>query len=402
MSSKDPTPIDGGETISAPATPETASTPKKRYKTVRTTIRNLLAKATRQAIGRLGDTKDGANKRAVGSTTLEIQTRPRGHDADHPVTKHVRVDVIMSVSDHEDCSCSPDPVPPLPPLPPTPAKPAKQWYWWMIVPILGGALLTSSPFQDKPAQPTQPPAASGGTIVPPVHVVTPVTPTPVAPTPVQPAPTPAPTPTPAPNPTGPTGGVDVPGNDIGALPAPPPATPSVDCNGLTGQLATAPDYTQTRTTDWVKSQADSWFVKRLPFCGATVQAFDIHGRSINVQDYGANMVFLGQKVYVYKQDQIQIDYFNALNQFVGRTTYVYDGAHTGRVLLAYRFDAHEKRLFEARITRDSDCSISSITLWAFGREEQVSTQTTYTSQGQINANLNRYFYQFPEFDSGSW
>ncbi len=400
MASERTPPKDTGEDPSAVVKPKTAGASKKRYPTVRTTIRHLLDRATFQAIGRLGDTKDGANKRAVGTAHLEIETRPHGHDAEHPVKKHVHVQVVMAVTDHEDCACiDPKPPVPTPPAPPSPVKQFKQWAWWLIVPILGGALLMP-PYPEQQKQPTQP-APVTGTTTPGSPGVTPapapVTAQPVTPAPVKPAPAPA-DPTQVPPVTLPGDAGDL-GSGAGLPSAPPP---SIGCNGLTGQLATAPDYTAMHTTPWVKAHADSWFVKRLPQCGATVQAFDINQRSINVQDYGANMVYLGQRVYVYSHDQIQIDSFDQLDRFVGRTIYRYDGAQTRRVSLAFRFDAHKHLIYEARINRDSDASIASITLWTFAADGQVCSQKTYTAQGQISANLRRYFFQFPEFDSGSW
>ncbi len=61
----------------------TASTPapKKRRKSVRTALRQTLNNSIKQATGRLGDTTNGSNTLAVGSSTMEVETELSGSRA---------------------------------------------------------------------------------------------------------------------------------------------------------------------------------------------------------------------------------------------------------------------------------------------------------------------------------
>ncbi|HEY9757241.1 MAG TPA: hypothetical protein V6C97_18885 [Oculatellaceae cyanobacterium] len=360
---------------------------KKRYQTVRTAIRRMLERSTRLAIGRMGDTTDGANRQGVGTSVIQIETRPKAGSTT-PNRKFVRVDVKMTVSDHD----GPCPEPVAPPLP-IPVKAVKQWYWWLAVPILGYFLwngpdshgpLPPLPSQNRPpvvAPVTSDPGASSHPAKP-IPTTTTTTLTPDHPVPVQ------------------NGGAPV--ADSGASQAPASGASNLGCMGSTGQLANAPDYTHPYLSGWVTAHATTWFVRRLSVCQSEVLAYDLRNHVINVQEYGNDREFLGQRVYVYSKDQIQIDAYDARDQFAGRTIYVYAGGPVQRVSLAFRFDAFERKTLTAQINRNDDGSMVSITVWEYCSDGSLAQKYTLDNPQQIASFLADHFHQFPEFSSGNW
>lgn len=372
---------------------------KNRYQTVRTAIRRMLARSTRLAIGRMGDTADGANRQGVGTSVIQIETRPKAGSTT-PNRKFVRVDVKMTVSEHD----GPCPEPVTPPLP-APVKVVKQWYWWLAVPILG-YFLWNGPDSHGPLPPL--PIHDSPPVAAPVTSGSGATSSPAKPTP---KPTPAPEPKPKPTTTTTTQTTDNPVQvqnggasvvDSGASPGPASGASNLGCMGSTGQLANAPDYTQPYLSGWVMAHATTWFVRRLSVCQSEVLAYDLRNHVINVQEYGNDREFLGQRVYVYSKDQIQIDAYDVRDQFAGRTIYVYAGGPVQRVSLAFRFDAFERKTLTVQINRNDDGSMVSITVWVYCSDGTLAHKYALDNPQQIASFLADHFHQFPEFSSGNW
>lgn len=122
----------------------------------------------------------------------------------------------------------------------------------------------------------------------------------------------------------------------------------------------------------------------------TVEGHDSQGRLVVRQSYGDQLAFIGQFTVNYGNCTAQVDRFNSINQFVGRSLYTF--STSGKLVQATQFDGNQRAVIGLTVQRNRDGSIYAVTYGTTTVNGRIWESQSFAKLGQYRAFLNDQFY----------
>jgi hypothetical protein len=169
------------------------------------------------------------------------------------------------------------------------------------------------------------------------------------------------------------------------------------CQAGVEVLSDAPAFTLATLHNQVRWRVVKWTVisegdgpTAASCLRTTVEGHDSHGRLVVRQSYGSQLAFIGQLTVNYGNCTAQVDRFNSINQFVGRSIYNFD--QRGKLVQASQYDGNQRAVIGLTVERDRDGNIYAVTYGTTTVNGRIWENQSFEKLGQYRAFLNNQFY----------